>query len=112
MQIVFPLLTYRYRSVKIAFYKNAMGALIVYDITKEWWLKELRDYTNRNNVTIMLVGNKSDFDDRRQVSTEEGKSFAEREKLLFIETSALDVTNIKEGFKTLMSQIYNNVTSP
>lgn len=91
----------------------------MYDITNystfknvEWWLKELRDYTDCNNVTIMLVGNKFDLDHRRQVSMEEAKSFAEREMLLFIETSALDATNVEEGSTNFLNQIYLNFTSP
>lgn len=91
----------------------------MYDITNhstfenvELWLKKIRESTDANNVVIMLVGNKSDLEDSRQVSIEEGKSFAEREQLLFIETSALDATNIEQGFTNFLNHIYNNVTSP
>jgi len=96
-----------------------MGALIVYDITShttfknvEQWLKELRGFFDTDKLMIMLVGNKSDLDHRREVSMEEAKSFAEKEKLLFIETSALDATNVEECFTNVLTQIYNDVTSP
>ncbi|ESQ39737.1 hypothetical protein EUTSA_v10001212mg [Eutrema salsugineum] len=110
----------KYRSLIDTYCSRAMGALIVYDITNrttfenvEWWLKEFRrSYIDPNNVVIMLVGNKTDIADRRQVSTEEAKSFAERENLLFMETSALCATNVEEGFTNVLTQIYHNVTSP
>jgi Ras-related protein Rab-11A len=64
------------------YYRGALGALLVYDITKHStfesvnrWLKELRDHAD-TNIQIMLVGNKSDLRHLRAVSTEEAKQFA------------------------------------
>lgn len=57
----------------------------------------------------MLVGNKSDLENIRDVSVDEGKSLAEEEGLFFIETSALDSTNVKEAFHIVIREIYNNV---
>ncbi|KAG7536405.1 Small GTPase [Arabidopsis suecica] len=109
----------RYAAFASLYHREAKGVLLVYDITNhstfenvELWLKKIRESIDANNVVIMLVGNKSDLEDSRQVSIEEGKSFAEREQLLFIETSALDATNIEEGFTIFLNHIYNNVTSP
>jgi GTPase SAR1 family protein len=53
----------------------------------------------------MLVGNKLDRMETRSVSTEEGKSFADRENLLFLETSAKDSTNVEEAFSQLITEI-------
>jgi small GTP-binding protein len=73
----------RYRAITSAYYRGAVGALLVYDISKrltfenvERWLKELRDHAEPN-IVVMLVGNKSDLRHLRTVPTEEAMSFAE-----------------------------------
>lgn len=58
----------------------------------------------------MLVGNKCDLENIRDVSVEEGKSLAEEEGLFFMETSALDATNVKKAFEMVIKEIYNNVS--
>jgi len=72
----------RYRAITSAYYRGAVGALLVYDISKHItyenvvrWLKELRDHAD-SNIVIMLVGNKSDLRHLRAVPTEEAKAFA------------------------------------
>lgn len=86
-----------------------MGALLVYDIAKhltyenvERWLRELRDHAD-SNIVIMLVGNKSDLRHLRAVPTDESKSFAEQNNLSFIETSALDSTNVETAFHNILT---------
>lgn len=81
----------------------------MYDIAKhltyenvERWLRELRDHADQN-IVIMLVGNKSDLRHLRAVPTEEAKSFAERNALSFIETSALDSTNVETAFQNILT---------
>jgi len=98
----------RYRAITSAYYRGAVGALLVYDITKratfescERWLRELRDHAVPN-IVIMLVGNKSDLKHLRAVSTEEAKDFAEKNSLSFIETSALDATNVDTAFFSIL----------
>jgi len=93
-----------------------VGALLVYDITKqvtyenvERWLKELRDHADAN-IVIMLVGNKSDLRHLRSVSTEDATAFAEREALSFIETSALESTNVEMAFQQILTEIYHIVS--
>ncbi|KAJ0092961.1 hypothetical protein Patl1_26238 [Pistacia atlantica] len=61
-------------------------------------------------VARMLVGNKCDLGNIRNVSVEEGKSLAESEGLFFMETSALDSTNVKKAFEIVIREIYNNVS--
>lgn len=58
----------------------------------------------------MLVGNKCDLENIRDVSTEEGKNLAEAEGLFFMETSALDATNVKTAFEMVIREIFNNVS--
>ena len=56
------------------------------------------------------MGNKSDLENIRDVSVEEGKSLAEAEGLFFIETSALGSTNVKKAFEIVIREIYNNIS--
>ena len=86
-----------------------MGALLVYDIAKhltfenvERWLKELRDHAD-SNIVIMLVGNKCDLRHLRAVPTEDAKTFSEKNTLSFIETSALDSTNVETAFQNILT---------
>ncbi|KAM0870954.1 hypothetical protein ACQ4PT_039690 [Festuca glaucescens] len=102
----------RYRAVTSAYYRGALGALLVYDITKRQsfdhiprWLEELRGHADKN-IVIMLVGNKSDLEDERAVSTEDAKEFAEKENLFFLETSAMQATNVENSFQTVLSEIF------
>lgn len=81
----------------------------MYDIAKhltyenvERWLRELRDHADQN-IVIMLVGNKSDLRHLRAVPTDEAKAFAERNGLSFIETSALDSTNVETAFQNILT---------
>ncbi|KAL4361886.1 hypothetical protein GQ457_04G000680 [Hibiscus cannabinus] len=106
----------RYRAITSAYYRGALGALLVYDVTKPTtfenvnrWLKELRDHAD-SNIVIMLVGNKTDLKHLRAVSTEDGQSYAEKEGLSFIETSALDATNVEKAFQTSLSEIYRIIS--
>jgi small GTP-binding protein len=107
----------RYRAITSAYYRGAVGALLVYDIAKnvtfknvERWLAELRENA-AGNIVIMLVGNKSDLRHLREVPTETAKEFAEKNSLLFIETSALDSSNVELAFQNILTEIYHQSTS-
>ena len=107
---------FRYRAITSAYYRGAVGALLVYDVTRhstfenvERWLRELRDHTDPN-IVVMLIGNKWDLRHLVAVSTEDGKSFAERESLFFLETSALEATNVDNAFAEVLTQIYRIVS--
>ncbi|KAJ8505970.1 hypothetical protein OPV22_006856 [Ensete ventricosum] len=102
----------RYRAITSAYYRGAVGALVVYDITRhvtfeniERWLKELRDRTD-TNIVIMLVGNKADLHHLRSVSIDDAKDFSEKENTYFMETSALESTNVEDAFTEVLTQIY------
>lgn len=106
----------RYRAITSAYYRGAVGCLLVYDIAKtisfesvERWLKELRDHTN-NEINIILVGNKSDLRHLRAVQTEDAKSYAKKNDLSFIETSALDSFNVVEAFQQILTEIYYSIS--
>ncbi|KAK0210205.1 ras family-domain-containing protein [Desarmillaria ectypa] len=108
----------RYRAITSAYYRGAVGALLVYDIAKHAtyvnvtrWLKELRDHAD-SNIVIMLVGNKSDLKHLRAVPTDEAKAFSVENGLSFIETSALDASNVESAFQTILTaDIYRIVSS-
>ncbi|XP_047315735.1 ras-related protein RABA4c [Impatiens glandulifera] len=106
----------RYRAVTSAYYRGAVGAMLVYDISKRQsfdhvarWLEELRGHAD-NNIVIMLVGNKSDLGSLRAVPTEDAKEFSERESLYFMETSALEAINVETAFTTVLTEIYRVVS--
>ncbi|KAI4326361.1 hypothetical protein MLD38_031683 [Melastoma candidum] len=106
----------RFRAVTSAYYRGAFGALVVYDITRrstfdsvKRWLDELDTHCD-TSVARMLVGNKRDLDNIREVSTEEGRALAESEGLFFMETSALDSTNVQMSFEIVIREIYNNIS--
>ncbi|XP_076907844.1 ras-related protein RABA5a-like [Bidens hawaiensis] len=103
----------RFRAVTSAYYRGAVGALVVYDVSRRQtfdsvgrWLNELHTHCDMNVITI-LVGNKSDLKDAREVSTAEGKSLAETRSLFFMETSALDSSNVNAAFLTIVTEIYS-----
>ncbi|XP_042411729.1 ras-related protein Rab2BV-like isoform X1 [Zingiber officinale] len=103
----------RYRAITSAYYRGAVGALLVYDITKKQtfdnmqrWLHELRDHAD-SNIVVMMAGNKSDLTHLRAVSESEGQEYAEKEELSFLETSALGSENIEKAFQTILTEIYH-----
>ncbi|XP_067169328.1 ras-related protein Rab-25 [Apteryx mantelli] len=105
----------RYRAITSAYYRGAVGALVVFDITKhqtyeavERWLKELYDHAEAT-IVVMLVGNKTDLAQAREVPAEEAKMFADSKGLLFAETSALDSTNVEQAFETVLKEIFSKV---
>lgn len=86
--------------------------MLVYDITKRQsfdhmarWLEELRTHADKN-IVIMLIGNKCDLGSLRAVPTEDAQEFAERENLYFMETSALEATNVESAFSSALKEIY------
>ncbi|PKA47250.1 Ras-related protein RABA1f [Apostasia shenzhenica] len=106
----------RYRAITSAYYRGAVGALLVYDVSRhitfenvQRWLKELRDHTDAN-IVIMLVGNKADLRHLRAVPTEDAKAFAEIENTFFTETSALESMNVETAFTEVLTQIYRVVS--
>ncbi|KAF8894794.1 GTPase [Infundibulicybe gibba] len=107
----------RYRAATSAYYRGAVGVLLVYDITRyasyvnvTRWLKEIRDLAD-SNIFIVLVGNKSDLKHLRAVPTDETRAFAAENNLSFIETSALDTSNVEGVFQTLLTDVYHRFSS-
>ena len=105
----------RYKSITSAYYKGSKGAFVVYDISRkptfenvDKWIGELKTNASED-VLIMLVGNKSDLEDKREVQIDEVKKKAEQYKIAFCETSALEGKNIEQAFDSLIDEIAKKV---
>ncbi|KAI6657920.1 Ras-related protein Rab-22A-like [Oopsacas minuta] len=101
----------RFRSMAPMYYRNANAALVVYDITEansldlaKDWVKELQQNVE-HNIAMCLIGNKSDLDEHRQVTTEEGKEYADSINAIFVETSAKENTGVKEAFLQITQEL-------
>ena len=101
----------RYKAITNAFYKGSKGAFVVYDITRkssflniDKWIGELKT-NGSEDILIILVGNKSDLEDKREVSTEDGEKKAKQYGIAFCETSALQGKNIEYAFNILIDEI-------
>ncbi len=106
----------RYRSIASSYYRGAVGALLVYDVTDRnsfnhvpMWLKEVEENAEKDCL-IMLVGNKMDLQEHRTVFVRDGRSFARKNGLAFIETSALDATGVETAFQRILQEIYKTQT--
>jgi len=103
----------RYRAITNAYYRGALGAVMVYDCTKtstfeniSRWHKELEDHANRE-IQMVLVGNKADLaSDHREVSTEHVESLAKELNVDLFEASAKSGHNVDEAFHNLVLRIY------
>ncbi|KAL2246887.1 UNVERIFIED_CONTAM: Ras-related protein RABB1c [Sesamum indicum] len=104
-----------FRSITRSYYRGAAGALLVYDITRREtfnhlasWLEDARQHANPN-MTIILIGNKSDLAHRRAVSKDEGEQFAKENGLLFLEASARTAQNVEEAFTRTAAKILQKI---
>merc|ERR1711971_497105 len=104
-----------FRSITRSYYRGAAGDLLVYDITRRdtfnhltTWLEDARQHSN-SNMVIMLIGNKSDLEARRDVKREEGEAFAREHGLVFMETSAKTAANVEEAFINTAREIYDKI---
>ncbi|CAK9139831.1 unnamed protein product [Ilex paraguariensis] len=102
----------RFRAITSSYYRGALGALLVYDITRKAtfenlkkWLHELREFGS-SDMVIVLLGNKSDLCQSRQVGVEDGQSLAQLEGLCFMETSAKENVNVEEAFLQMVTKIH------
>lgn len=99
----------RFRNITSSYYRNCSGIIIVYDVTRREsfdkvtdWIAEVRRFVP--TVPLIVVGNKCDREDR-QVSKEDGQQLAEKQELIFLETSAKENTNIEAAFQQLSKKL-------
>ena len=105
----------RYKSITTAYYKGAKGAFVVYDISKkdsftnvDKWIGELKTHGDAE-VCVLLVGNKCDLEEQRQVTTEEAAKKSEVYDIAFCETSAMQTVNIEKVFSIMVEEIVKKV---
>jgi Ras-related protein Rab-1A len=101
----------RFRTITSSYYRGAHGIIVVFDVTDQvsynnvkQWLKEIERYACEN-VNKLLVGNKCDLEDKRQVALETAKEFADDLQISYIETSAKNATNVDETFIKIAEEI-------
>lgn len=101
----------RFRTITTAYYRGAMGILLVYDVTDERsfnnirnWIRNIEQHASEG-VDRILVGNKCDMHDRKLISTEQGQALASEYGIKFLETSAKTNINVEEAFFTLARDI-------
>uniref|UniRef100_A0A1A8K6D4 Ras-related protein SEC4 n=5 Tax=Nothobranchius TaxID=28779 RepID=A0A1A8K6D4_NOTKU len=107
----------RFRTITTAYYRGAMGIMLVYDICNEKsfdniknWIRNIEEHAS-SDVEKMILGNKCDMTDRRQVSKDRGEKLAIDYGVKFLETSAKSGLNVEEAFYTMARDILHNLCS-
>ena len=105
----------RFRSITTAYYRRSNGCFIVYDITNketfdnvEKWYEETKKFADKD-LSVILIGNKNDLEEEREVTIEMGKKKAENLKCPFFETSALTGYQIDMAFQEIVDEIINKL---
>lgn len=106
----------RYDSINSSYYRDADCCLLVYDITSEKSFEKIKDYyvgeikANCKNIkNVVLLGNKSDLEEQRKISEDEGVKLAQKNKYIFMETSCKDNYNVSDAFATLIEMTNKNL---
>ena len=101
----------RFKTVLPSYYRGVHGILLVYDVTEKdsfnnlnYWLMEIEKNANKNVIKV-LIGNKTDLEDKRVISYNQGKEFADMHGLKFVETSVKKNKNVREAFEILGREI-------
>ena len=104
-----------FRSITRAYYKNSVCALVVYDITKresfenvQSWIQDCRNQSPKT-IIMILVGNKNDLENEKDVSFDEGEQFAKNNNMMFYETSAKTGKNVNEIFENTVNNISKKI---
>ncbi|XP_074661168.1 ras-related protein Rab-27A-like [Tubulanus polymorphus] len=102
----------RFRSLTTAFFRDAMGFLLLFDLTSEKsflnirnWLSQLQTHAYCENPDIVLCGNKADLEDTRQVTEEKAKDLAQKYGLAYFETSAATGQNVEKAVECLLDSV-------
>jgi small GTP-binding protein len=101
----------RFRNLATGYMKSADGFLVCFDLTSEstlenvtYWINSIKN-TARKNASMLIIGNKSDLNEDREVTTEQGKQFAAKNGIDYLETSSKMHIGVDEAFETLVKKI-------
>lgn len=105
-----------YKSITRSYFRGASGALLVFDITRRntfdsvtSWLHDLRQIAEEN-IVVVLVGNKSDLEAKRQVSVQEAEEWSRKNGVMrYVETSAKSGEGVERAFLEVAERIYQNI---
>lgn len=108
----------RFRAITRSYYRNAVGGLLVYDITNKKsfenlnsWLSDASQSAEPHKLVFILVGHKADQDKNREVTKQEAMAFAIDHNMNYIETSAKTMVNVERAFSLLAENIYHKLQS-
>ena len=106
----------RFRSIVLSSLRSSKGVIVVFDITVKksfdkvgYWLEQIRN--NSEDIPVVLFGNKCDLEEKREVTYDQAKQYADKLGILYFETSAKDNKGVKEGFEALCKIVYEKMGS-
>ena len=102
----------RYKAITSTYYKGAKGAFVIFDITRkssfesiDKWVNDLVSSADQK-LTIVLIGNKNDLENQREITKEQGEAKASSLQIAYLETSALSGANIDKAFEMMVNEVY------
>jgi len=105
----------KFQSITSQYYRGAHGIIVVYDITRREtfdhapkWFGEIERHA-MPDARKLLIGNKSDLNDQRQIESDEAQSYGRKMNITAIETSAKEATNVDHSFKMLAQDVIQNL---
>ncbi|KAG7157108.1 ras-related protein Rab-39B-like [Homarus americanus] len=108
----------RFRSITRTYYRNSVGALVVFDVCNKkslehvpMWIMEAKRHIEPHKSVFILVGTKIDMEDEREVRKEDAMSLAKFYNISYVETSSMKGINVEEAFRTITQEVYDKIQS-
>ncbi|XP_053643519.2 ras-related protein Rab-39B [Cherax quadricarinatus] len=108
----------RFRSITRTYYRNSVGALVVFDVCNKkslehvpMWIMEAKRHIEPHKSVFILVGTKIDMDDEREVRIEDALALAKFYNISYVETSSMKGINVEEAFRTITQEVYDKIQS-
>ena len=102
----------KFRSLTSSYYRGTNAVILVYDVTQrltfdhlDEWLRELLMYSSRDELVMLLVGNKIDCDEQRALTRDEGAGWARKHGMMFMETSAKTKVGVQQAFQEIAQKL-------
>ncbi|XP_037783756.1 ras-related protein Rab-39A-like [Penaeus monodon] len=103
-------------SITRSYYRNSVGALVVFDVCNKkslehvpMWIMEAKRHIEPHKAVFILVGTKIDMEDEREVRTEDALSLANFYNIKYVETSSMRGINVEEAFRIITQEVYDKV---